>query len=180
MGKYSDFMHVAPDEESRCQAANNCRLMRMPFSQYCPVHGGRSAFEKGKKELADLFRLKRYQARLEEMRDHAESSSFRNEIGILRILLEEKMKIVEDQEELLPIHTPGISDLIMKIGKLVQEAQKLELTLGKYLAEDQAAAMISEIIEIMAAHIEDSDVLEEVSQKLLESVEKAFKVAKDL
>ena len=110
----------------------------------------------------ELYRLQKYQARLGEVRDNKAALSLRNEIGILRITLEQILNKCDSAVDLM-IHSAKISRLIQDIGKLVVESKKLEAGLGKLLDRQVVLALASEIIEVIGEAIDDPETLASIS-----------------
>jgi hypothetical protein len=78
--------------------------------------------------------------------------------------LEAKLNSCETQNDLL-INAPAISDLVLKIEKIVHSCSKLEAQLGKSLDESQLIRFVDTIIETLSKHL-GSDLLKQVSEEI--------------
>lgn len=165
---------VAPDSPNRCQAVtaagNQCQLIRVDGSDYCIMHGGASVLKAKNEQNKNLFRLAVWQTRLDEQKDHPKLKTLNNEVGILRILIEEKIVACKTSSDLI-IHSQGIADLVMKLNGLVISATKLDEQLNRTLNKTQVESYTAQIIEILAKHV-TPEVLETVALELQQAMEK--------
>lgn len=173
MGKYREFMKRADDSKNQCQASTargQCENAKMPGSDYCPAHGGNRGYNSMRNERRRLYDVERYKKKIAKLTDHEDANSFREEIGVMRMMLETRLNQCTDDHTLM-LHSQVISSLIMNIERAITSATKLELQLGKVLTEEQAGAWITDLIEIVGRHITDPEVLEGISDELLQSLE---------
>lgn len=153
----------------RCQAVTGqgqCIMVRMQGSNYCPAHGGNRAGDEAKKENLRNYRLAKYQARLDDFADSKHVKSLRDEIGVLRILVEERMNACHDANDLM-MHSTVLSDLVARIEKLVSSCHRIEASLGALLDKTQAIQLGQEIVEIIARHVSDEDALDNISGEII-------------
>ena len=109
-------------DPDRCQATTRmgqCTMKGMKLesgsrSSYCKLHGGNRTQDHEHEQGLRQYRLGVWQAKLERFADSPILKSLRDEIGILRVLLEEKLLTVQTAAELTLLSAP-ISDLIMKM-----------------------------------------------------------------
>lgn len=169
---------VEADDPRRCQAVistkGQCFIIAVEGSKFCPAHGGGKAAEQAEKETLRMYRLKKYQARLSEFSDSDKIKSLRDEIGILRILIEERMNICHTDLDLM-LHSSVLSDLVVKVEKLVTSCNRLEGQLGTMLDKTQALQLGSEVVEIVARHVENEQTLEEIANEIVESINRLGK-----
>jgi hypothetical protein len=174
MAKYKEFFRRATSAEEQCQTQTTrgqCTNAMMPGSEYCPAHGGNRGYTAMRKENRRLYEIGRYQDKISRMADHEGANSFREEIAVLRMMLETRLQGCQDDHDLM-MHSQTISSLVMNIEKAVGSALKLETQLGKVLTEEQATAWTAEILEIIGNHVTDPATLEAMSDELLQSLDK--------
>jgi hypothetical protein len=142
----------------------------------CPMHGANKQKEAIENKSLRLYRLAKFQNRAEELTDHSKVKSLREEIAILRILLEEKINRCADEHDLL-LQSGPISDLVMKIEKIVASCHRLESSLGGLLDKTKIKQIANEMMNSVASrlgeHLEDElseDKLRDVTQLILEAV----------
>ena len=107
---------VEPDAPNRCQntgRTGQCFYAATESTSFCPMHAGtaQDAIDKGKLRN---YQFQRYKQRIDEKADSEVIKSLREEIGILRMVMEEIVNRCKDDTELL-IYSPIITDLAIKI-----------------------------------------------------------------
>ena len=117
-----------------------------------------------------MYKLQKYQARLGELKDHSAALSLRNEIGILRMTLEEIINKCDSPVDLM-IHSGKISRLVQDIGKLVVESKKLEAGLGRLLDRQVVLGLASAIIDVIGSVVEDPEQLSAISEGIEQILE---------
>ena len=169
-----------PDDPRRCQGnvmsgpmQGQCTLVSTPGTNYCTVHTGSFAAARLKKQEARLYNLGRYQARLEKHADHDKIKSLREEIGILRILIEDRMNACQSDVD-LAINSGPIAELVMKCEKLVTSCNKIEGQLGELMDAAKAVQFAQELVEAIADEIRDPDQLNRIADLVGEAVERAL------
>lgn len=162
-----------PDDPTRCQAVNptkgQCFNKAIEGTSLCPCHGGRAAIQHQENAQLRTYRLKKFQARLTEFAEHDKIKSLRDEIGILRILIEERLNLCNDELQLM-LHSSQLSDLVMKVEKLVTSCNRLEGQLGTMLDKTQALQLGAEVVEIVARHVENEETLGAIADEIIESI----------
>ena len=114
------FTMDGEDDPNRCQASTRnmqCTNKAVPGGKYCRCHGGNKEQESMTQESLRNYRLTKWHAKLGR---HAESpgiKSLRDEIAILRMLLEERLNICEDANDLI-LQSHMISDLVVKVENI--------------------------------------------------------------
>lgn len=116
-----------------------------------------------------MYRLAKYQKRMEEFRDHDQVKSLRSEIGILRMMLEEKITACDGATELMLAAGP-ISDLVMKTEKLVSSCHKIENQLGNLLDRQKVQVLASTLMQIIDAKVRESNLSDVEQGQLLQNV----------
>jgi len=173
-GDYS-FERVEDDDPSRCQAVigtiGQCKIKAVEGSKYCPNHGGN---EKDNIKAAEIsnYQLAKYQARLERMKANPSIKSLRDEVVILRMMLETRLNACETDTDLL-LHSGPISELVVKIEKLVSSCHKLEGSMGRLLDKSAILQFASEVITIISKHIKEENTLELIADEILQSVSRS-------
>ena len=173
MTKY-DIEKTYEDDPNRCQGVNiqgQCNNKALNGSKFCPVHGGNIGAAKEEAKSLSTYRLAKYQVRLNEMAQHDKLKNLKDEIGILRILMEEMFSRCDTDITLIQ-HTPQLADLAMKIGKLVETCTKLDRILSQYISKNDAVQLGMEIVGVIADEISDVDTLDTISQKIVEIIER--------
>lgn len=149
-----------PEHPDRCQGIRHnqgqCTNLSAPHSSFCLCHGGNKGAEAVEKRSLSNYRLTKWQARLEEKVGKSELKSLRDEIGILRVLMEETLNKCTTNMDLI-LQSSKISDLAMKIEKLVASCHKLEGSMGKLMDKSAILQFASEIVEIIGRELQGDE-----------------------
>lgn len=180
----SALSRFAVSEGHRCQKyaghESHCPYRIEPEDQeagelYCPLHLAENNVRTKKvtygKRL-DMYRLKTWQSRLDELKGMDEFKSVRDEIGILRITLESVVNSCNTEAEVL-INSARISDLADKIHRVVVACHKLEKSTGLLLDKAAAIAMGGRIVEIIASHVNDPAIVEKIAGEIIQVIQDA-------
>ena len=175
MDDFNKYERVEADDPRRCQhtipSKGQCDLASVPGGKYCYVHGGACVIKAQKEGELRNYRLTKWQAQVKEKKDSSEIKSLRDEIAILRVMIQERLNYCKDNHDLILASGP-ISDLVMKVDKVVNSCNRLEINLGTMLDKTQALQFMSEIVEIVAKHVEDEDILGAISDDIATSLER--------
>ncbi len=169
----SQWEKVDKDDPLRCQGVNihgQCTNKALKGSDFCPAHGGNKGVEAAKRKEMRNYRLAQFQSRVSEFSDSDHIIGLREEIGILRLLMEEKLNSCTDAHELLLMSGP-LSDLAMKIDKIVSNCNRLESKLGGLLDREKILESARTIIQIISKHIKDDETLDAIAEEILTSLE---------
>ena len=163
----------AADPE-RCQAVNKdqqCPYKRVQDSDYCLRHGGRHASEIANKEGVRNYQLAVWRDRVNKFSDNPNIKSLREEIGILRLLIENILNRCKDSHDLM-LFSDRISDLIIRVEKVVASCHKLEERTGMLLDKQTIIIVADSLVKIIGNYIEDPDELQTIAGQMIEVVAK--------
>lgn len=169
MSEYVFERVIDDNDPDRCQAVGKhgqCPYKKVPGTNGCPRHGGNKAIEAKNNEAVRTYRLAMWQQRVNEFADDGKIKSLREEIGITRLLLEAQMNACTNNTELL-INSHKISDLVMKLDKLVTSCHAMEMKMGMLLDRNAILQLGSVVVEIISEFVIDSDAREVASEKIL-------------
>ena len=163
-----------PEDPERCKgvcASGQCPnkgLRRSDGSvhDFCKVHGG---FASEKSEIRDNLRnyqLTKFKARHDRHASSPQIKNLRDEVGILRMMMEEKLNKCADDNDLI-LQSGAISDLALKIEKVVGSCHKLEGSMNQLLDKQAILQFASEMIAVISNEIKDPLVLDRITAKLM-------------
>jgi Flp pilus assembly CpaF family ATPase len=158
---------VPPDAPNRCQntgRTGQCFYATTEGTSFCPMHAGtaQDAIEKTK---VRNYQFQRYKQRIDEKADSEVIKSLREEVGILRMVMEEIVNRCKDDTELL-IYSPRITDLALKIEKVVVSAHKLETSLGLTLDKTSILNIATRIVNIVSQHVNDENTINDIVNEI--------------
>lgn len=154
--------------KERCEAtvkSGQCPYKKARGTNHCEMHGANSGENARRVEVARNYRLQRWQQRVGELADNQSIKSLREEVGILRMLLEEMLNQCETSLDLL-LYSQKMSDLVMKIEKLVTSCDKLENRMGLLLDKNSVLQLAATYVQIINNYVPDPDIIESISQEM--------------
>jgi hypothetical protein len=84
-----------PEHPDRCQGIRHgqgqCTNLSEQHSSFCLCHGGNRGGQVKEAKALSNYRLTKWQARLDDKTQQSELKSLRDEIGILRVVMEEQL-----------------------------------------------------------------------------------------
>jgi hypothetical protein len=161
---------VEPDSPDRCQGMTKfgqCNCKKIPGKNFCKMHAG---FGNAQQDVARNYRLTKWQAQLERMGDNPSLKSLRDELAILRMLMEERLNLCKDSHDLI-LQSHVISDLATKIERLVLSCSKLDFQLGKMLDKSALVNFANEIISIIGEEVKDPAAIDSIATKIINTIE---------
>jgi hypothetical protein len=176
MAEREDMQRISDEfDPERCAFLHpkrgQCNMKSYKGSKYCLLHGGNKFKDNEEKQALRNYRLTQFSARAAELSHNSHVKSLRDEIGILRMMLEQRMNALNNTNEMI-MHTPQISQLIMQINTLVTSAHKLELSLNEVLDKATLVLIADRIVELLSNNIENEALLEKIANELMVILEK--------
>lgn len=169
----SVYKRVEFDDPTCCQGLGPqgpCNIQAVPGQKFCRMHfgiGNKIAEQKATRN----YLLNRYQHRVNDFADNDQIKSLREEIGILRMLLEQTINKCQNDTELL-LYSNKIADLVVKIEKLVASCHKLELATGQLI--DKATMMfLGDVIIQIIGEVCPSDKMPSIAERIMLSLSQA-------
>jgi hypothetical protein len=178
MHDLSKFKRVADDDPKRCNAVagiNQCHYEAIENSKFCAMHAGFGHSGRTKEDQAKQFNynLHKYRARVIDFAENPQVKSLREEVGVLRLLLEETLNKCHDTTELM-IYSNKISDLVLKIERLVSSCHNLEAKTGQLLDKTVVLKLAENLVRILNGYIDDIDLLDQLSKDITTMLSEQF------
>lgn len=140
----------------------------MPGTKFCASHGGGLATYHVKTAAERNYKLTKWHTRVGEFSDSASILDLSEEIGILRMTLEQTLESCKDTNALL-MNRPQISMLADKIQTAVTACHKMATSMGALLPREKIIQITGEIIEVLSTELTNSpEVLRKISIRLKE------------
>jgi hypothetical protein len=158
-----------PEHPNRCQATNNkgqCFNLAVEDGTFCLAHGGNKQTESKKAASLKNYRAGQWQAKINRFSESSQIKDLREEIGILRMIMEERLTFCKTETDLL-LHSHVISDLVMKIEKVVVSCNKLEASLGQHMDKTALMGFAQQVIQVISINIEDRELVDQVANELV-------------
>lgn len=159
-----------PEDPRRCQKvlrrSGQCVMVAVDGEKFCYAHINNQLTARRKRAVAQ-YRLHQYQERLKEFSDSDQIKSLREEIGILRLTLETVLNRCMSPNDIL-LQSNRISDLAVKIQKLVESTQRLELSTGFLMDKVALERVLQTVIGICERRILDETTKRLVADDIIE------------
>lgn len=171
----TNWERCEPNDPRRCQCVTGqgqCTNKAIDGSSYCGAHGGNNAAKVLTQKNLSGYRLAKYQNRLAEFADSDKLKSLRDEIGILRILIEERFNYACKTDTDLLLQSGPLADLIMKVEKLVSSCDRIESKLGLMMDKTQVMQLATEVVEIISQFVTDEATLTEIAEKIATTIDR--------
>lgn len=168
-----ELVRISDDfDPERCEGVDShgqCRYKRVATSKFCPRHGGNRALAKEEEGKVRNYHLTTWRNRVNKFADNPEIKSLREEIGIIRMMIEVVLEKCKDENDLL-IFSGKIQDLIGQAQKLVESCHKLEERTGVLLDKQTILTLADTMVRLIGEHVQDADALDMIATKLVEAV----------
>lgn len=159
MAKYEIERAPFPEHPNRCQAiagdGDQCMNLALPGASNCAVHGGNAMIQSAEKQSHRNYNLTKYKARVDRFVDNPGIKSLREEIGIVRLILEETLNRCQDDQDLM-LYSSKVSQLVREINTLVNSAHKLESSMGQLLDKMAVIQLSEEIVTVISDQLQES------------------------
>jgi len=172
MSNDAEITKVADDDPLRCQAVNSqgqCHNKAVEGGTHCMCHGGNKQIEAQKRVSLRNYQLTKFKARVQRLGDSPDIKSLRDEVAILRMMLEERLNQCKDEGDLL-MQSHTISDMVLKIERLVSSCNKLEGSMGQLMDKSAILQFANVVINIISDNIEDQVIINNIASRLMEAV----------
>lgn len=154
-----DLRRVNDNSKVRCKAStahSQCHFEAVEGSDYCIMHGGNSK-KKAIYSSTNAVFLK--------MKNISAFHSLSEEIAIIRTLIETKLNVCQDENDLL-MQSDAIANMVKNLRELIVASSSITLKMGDVLTAEQAHDMVANIITIISNHVTDTEVLENLSKDI--------------
>lgn len=136
---------------------------------YCRIHGGPGTQRAIEQDQTSNYLLTKWQNHLERQARSPNIKSLRDEIGILRMSLEIIINQCHTESDLV-MQSQKISDMVVKVNKLVSNCHRIEGAMGELLDKKAIIQFANVIIGILTEEINDVDLLTRVADRIMRSV----------
>lgn len=160
--------HVDTEESCQAQAkGGRCPNRPVPGSAYCKAH---SNMKRNPEPTQYKLNQARYKHRHGEFSSHEALLSLRDEIALVKILIEERFNMIKNDSDLMVACGP-LNTLFLTLEKLVKSCNQLEKSLGNLLSKAALLAFASQVVEIITEELDSipgyEEIVDRVSDRLI-------------
>jgi len=161
-----------PADPRRCKFSyphEQCWAEAEPGCSNCAAHGGKS---KANAEETRLYYLAEVdnRRRLAELSGHDQIKSLREEIGLIRMLIEKQVNIAKGSDIELLSSSGSINQLIVTLGKLIKDCHALEQSLGELLSKQTVYRLAQTMCQIVMEELQGIEGYEEIIDRIAERI----------
>ena len=161
-----ELIRVDHKDPERCCHTNaethrQCEFKRIEGEDYCPKH----SIVNSKKIALKNYQLSQYKARVSDFATNPAIKCLREEIGILRLTLENIINLCTNNYDLM-LNSSQIATLVDKIDKLVNSCHKLEISNDQLLDRSKALQLADNILHILTEEVKDEDTIGKVAVRI--------------
>jgi hypothetical protein len=157
----------------RCQGSSptgQCRNVAEPGCDFCRAHQGADT---GEEKRIYLLHKSQYRDRLTKLSSHDNLKSLREEIAIVRMLIEEKLNLVRNEADFISSFGP-IQQALLTVEKLMKTFHAMEQSLGSLLSKTAIVRLgqsISSIIIDELKEVPDFEaIVDRINSRILEAI----------
>ena len=157
---------------TRCQStgrSGQCRLESVPNSTYCKYHGGNSEAIAQQKESTRRLLVRRWQEDIDDFAFSTNLKTLRDEIGVLRVLLEQKLNMCEDPMTLV-LQAGPISSLVRDITRTIESCDKIESKLDITMDKTAVLEFATKLVSIVADVLGDDHRIDIIADRVIEAI----------
>lgn len=162
------YQRVPADSPLRCQANNSqgqCNMRKVDGSEYCYIHGGHGAERKNERSGMLNYQLSVYHRRAAELACSSGLKNLRDEVGIMRMILERKLNEITNENDLI-LASPEITNMILTISKVVESCHKIDKDLNNLMDKSELIAFAESLSALLEGEITDKTILQGMIPKL--------------
>lgn len=156
----------------QCQSVTSkgqCPLKVIDGSRNCFAHGGHHIVNSIKAADQRVYKLLQWQSRVED-KNVTNAKSIREEIAILRMLIEERLNACKSNTDLM-LNSTAISDMILKVDKLVNSCHRMEDAMGQLLDKQAIFQFADQVVAIISKYVDETK-LEGIANEVMAALEK--------
>lgn len=157
-----------PADPRRCKHSfphEQCWNESEEGSANCSAHGGRSTADQDSKRQYLLAQVED-RRRLAEFAQHDHIKSLRDEIGLVRLLIEKRFNLIRTESDLLQ-GTASLNAMFLTLERLVKSCHNLEQSLGELLSKDSVVRLGQAICEIVIDELQGVEGHEEIIDRIV-------------
>ena len=132
-------------------------------------HGGNKQIQSQAMKGLRNYRLTKFKGSVDHHINSSGLKTLRDEIAILRVILEERLNSCSDTTELIMYSGP-ISELVMKIEKIVVSCNKLEQSMSMVLDKQALLQFASETVRVISEELGEVDNAEMIMEKIADRI----------
>lgn len=166
-------------DPERCRAVissrGQCNLKQVPGSQYCVCHGGNAAAQAQRDSRIARYQAAKYQVRLDSLTDSNAVKSLRDEVAVVRALVQNHLTFGEANADHLLTYSPVIMRMIRLVETLAVSCAIVENKLKEFMDTGNALDMANDLLVAVRSVSPDSGISALVRDEVSEVMSLMYK-----
>jgi hypothetical protein len=164
--------HIADADRCEFITPNGpCPYKKVEGASRCELHAANNDERDLAHKARRIYLAAQWQAQIGTFATPDEIKNLRQEIGILKLTLMKMMSACQTDQDLL-MRSSSISELVVKIGKVVETAHKMDVITGRMLDKEQLASFGQRVIELVSNFVKDPDLLSQFAKALVDEIKR--------
>lgn len=138
----------------------------------CARHGANKVLAKKAQENILEIKKDKLRARINVLASNPKRYTLDEELGVLRLTLEEKLNNIGENE--IHMHSDGIATLVGQIQKLVDSCIKISRQLKLLMTPDDMNMVVQKLVDVLDDKIQDKDLMDEIANELLSTLDDVY------
>ena len=159
-------------DPNRCQGSTHygqCRHMAEPGDKLCRACGGKDKLAIANRRQYNLANAE-YASRIAQFAESDHVKSLREEIAMVRLLIEKRVNAINNDTELIAACGP-LQQLTLTMEKLVKTCHSMEKDMGDLMSRTALLVLAQKMLEIVSEEIEKipgfEEIVDRISSRLL-------------
>ena len=141
-------------------------------SDYCAKHKPKILNYFDRQTAMDNYRLRSFEKEIGELKDSPNLKTLRDEIAILRFTLQSILNKCADTSDVI-LYQSTISDLVVKVEKLVTSCHKLDSNLGNTVDKTAIIKFATAVITIISLELKgNTEAIDNIANAIQEEIKK--------
>ena len=164
-------MKQLPATKNQCgylrPGQGQCPMESVEGGDRCPKHGGGAQLASQKKSRVRAYHLNQWRTSIADNSNDPEIKNLRDEVGILRMTLNAVLNRCKDNHDLLMM-SGQVQSLVNSLQVLMKTVHTIDKDEQSYITEEQLAAWMSQVFDILTEEIQDEELIGNIVMKLSE------------
>ena len=162
-----------PADSRRCTGQTDygqCWNVSEEGDHRCRAHRGKKS---GRSKRVYLLHKAQYEKRLTELSSDDQLISLREEIALIRMLIEERMNLIGNENDFLSAFGP-VQQALLTVEKLTKSLHQMEQSLGNLLSKSAIVKLGQSLSQIIVEELRDvpgyEEVVDRINERMLVSI----------
>ena len=159
--------HEGTSENPKCSVPD-CPYEAEPGVANCVRHGANKQLAAEEAKSVRMYDLAIWESKLKHLEGHPGANSLRDELSLLRLMLDNIYQKCTDSDSLL-MHQSRMQELIRDIDRVLGSCRKLEQSGGTILDKTKALNFAVQLLQIVTKYVEDPTLVGRITDEFTDA-----------